>query len=75
MSHFILFYFKKPTNLVQPEGVVLGHVLLLSPRDGVVVLHEAHGAVQGELALGSLPAGGRKCLKYFQSVQVNISDP
>ena len=72
----ISFYFKNlPTHLVQPEGVVLRHVLLLSPRDGVVVLHEAHGTVQGELALGSLPAGGRKCLKYFQSVQVNISDP
>ena len=46
-----------PTNLVQPEGVVLGHILLLSPRHGVVVLHETHGAVQGELTLGSLPAG------------------
>ena len=38
------------TYLVQPVGVVLRHVLLLSPRDGVVMLHQAHGSVEGKLA-------------------------
>ena len=35
---------------VQPQGVILGHVLLLRPGDGVVVLHQPHHPVQVKLA-------------------------
>ena len=35
---------------VQPQGVILGHVLLLGPGDGVVVLHQPHHPVQVKLA-------------------------
>ena len=45
---------RQRTDLAQPVGVVRSHVLLLSPRHGVVMLHQPHGAVQGKLALSAL---------------------
>ena len=41
---------------VQPQGVVLGHVLLLRPGDRVVMLHQPHHPVQVKLAAHGLLA-------------------